>query len=118
MAEELTNIVLCGANSYNQKYYFNKAFDRLPESIKEELQVLCVWFTEDIGGILTFEFEPDGSLVMKTEADESDFYYDEIGAGMKLHQMQTTKRELMESLELFFKVVMLHQPLEEAGANL
>lgn len=112
MAEELTNIVLCGANSYNQKYYFNHAFDRLPDAVKQELQVMCVWFTEDIGGILTMEFQPDGSLILKTEADDSDYYYDEVGAGMKLHQMQFEKRELMESLELFFRTVLLHQPLE------
>ena len=113
MAEELTNIVLCGANSYNQKYYFNHAFDRLPDAVKQELQVMCVWFTEDIGGILTMEFQPDGSLILKTEADDSDYYYDEVGAGMKLHQMQFEKRELMESLELFFRTVLLHQPLEQ-----
>ena len=83
MAEKLTNIVLCGANSYNQKYYFNHAFDRLPDAVKQELQVMCVWFTEDIGGILTMEFQPDGSLILKTEADDSDYYYDEVGASLK-----------------------------------
>ena len=30
-------IVLCGANAYNQKYYFNEEFDSLPESVKKEL---------------------------------------------------------------------------------
>ena len=107
------NTVLCGANSYLQKYYFNQEFRLLPDSIKDELQILCVWFTEDIGGILTLEFEPDGTLVLKTRADESDYYYDEIGAGLKLHQMQITKRELFESLELFYRTFVLKQPLEE-----
>ena len=45
-------VVLCGANSYQQKYYFNKEFKRLPESIQQELQIMCVLFTEDIGGVL------------------------------------------------------------------
>ncbi len=114
----MANTVLCGANSYNQKYYFNKEFDKLPSAIKDELQVMCVWFTEDIGGVLTLEFEPDGSLVMKTEADESDYYYDEVGAGLKLHQMQVTKQELMESLELFYRIMILKQPFSQAGENL
>lgn len=35
-------IVLCGANAYEQKYYFNEAFKALPESIQEELHILCV----------------------------------------------------------------------------
>ena len=28
-------IVLCGANSYDMKYYFNEQFDGIPESIKD-----------------------------------------------------------------------------------
>ena len=46
------NIILCGANSYQQKYYFNEKFKLLPENIKKELQIMCVLFTEDVGGIL------------------------------------------------------------------
>ncbi len=115
---ESSNTILCGANSYSQKYYFNKVFDKLPAAIKEELQVMCVWFTEDIGGLLTLEFEPDGTLLMKTAADDADYYYDEIGAGLKLHQMQVEKQELMESLELFYRLMILKQPFEEAGADL
>lgn len=112
-SEESNNVVLCGANSYLQKYYLNQMFTGLPESIREELQVMCVWFTEDIGGILTLEFEPDGTLIMKTAADDMDYYYDEIGAGLKLHQMQIEKRELLESLELYYRVVVLKQPLTQ-----
>ena len=51
------NTVLCGANSYEQKYYFNQDFDSLPESVKRELQVMCVLYTEDVGGILTLDPE-------------------------------------------------------------
>lgn len=109
------NVVLCGANSYEQKYYLNQEFAALPEAIKEDLQVMCVWFTEDIGGILTLEFEPDGTLIMKTAADDMDYYYDEIGAGLKLRQMQKQKKELMTSLELYYRVMFLHETLEEAG---
>ena len=39
------NIILCGANSYQQKYYFNEKFKLLPENIKKELQIMCVLFT-------------------------------------------------------------------------
>ena len=31
-------IVLCGANSYERKFYINPDFEALPESIKEELE--------------------------------------------------------------------------------
>ena len=46
------NVVLCASNSYEKKYYFNPDFDRLPEDIKNELKIMCVLFTEEVGGIL------------------------------------------------------------------
>ena len=39
-------IVLCAANSYEQKYYLNPEFEMLPESIKQELNIMCVLYTE------------------------------------------------------------------------
>ena len=33
-------IVLCGANAYEQKYYFNEKFAGIPDSIKDELHVI------------------------------------------------------------------------------
>ena len=103
------NVVLCGANSYDQKYYLNQEFSALPDAVKQELQIMCVWFTEDVGGILTLEFEPDGTLIMKTTADDMDYYYDDIGAGLKLHQLQRQKRELMSSLEMYYRVMFLNK---------
>jgi len=73
------NIVLCGASAYEQKYYFNQDFNSLPEVVKQELQIMCVLFTEEVGGILTLEFDEDGSLQLKTEALEADGRYDDIG---------------------------------------
>ena len=71
--------VLCGANSYVEKYYLNEQFSGLPESIKQELQIMCVMYTEDIGGIILLEFMPDGRLQFKVEAEENDYLFDEIG---------------------------------------
>ena len=101
------NIVLCGASSYEQKYYFNPDFNSLPESIKQELQIMCVLYTEDIGGILTLEFDEDGNLQFKTEALDADAMYDEIGSVLKIRELQRTKVELLESLELYYKVAIL-----------
>ena len=44
-------IVLCAANAYEQKFYLNPEFDALPGNVKEELQIMCVLYTEDVGGI-------------------------------------------------------------------
>lgn len=113
--EERENMVLCGANSYEQKYYFNEKFKALPEHIKKELQIMCVVFTEEVGGILILEYEPDGTLEFKVQADEHDYLFDEIGSGLKIRQYQREKRELLEALELYYRVVFLGEQLE--GAN-
>ena len=105
-------MVLCGANSYTQKYYLGEQFAMLPEQIKEELQIMCVLFTEDIGGILTMEFVPDGSLEFKVQVDDHDYLFDEIGSGLKIRQFQREKRELLESLELYYRVVFLGEKIE------
>lgn len=111
------NIVLCGASSYEQKYYFNPDFNSLPESIKQELQIMCVLYTEDIGGILTLEFDEDGNLQFKTEALDADAMYDEIGSVLKIKELQTEKKELLESLELYYRVFFLGENLEEDAEN-
>ena len=109
MNEEL---VLCAASAYEQKFYLNPEFDALPESIKEELQIMCVFYTEDVGGILMLVFDEDGNLELKVEHAENDFAFDEIGSVLKIKQLQQTKRELFESLELFFKVFYLGEEME------
>ena len=40
--------VLCGASAYEEKFYFNEAFESLPESIQEELKIMCVLYTNDV----------------------------------------------------------------------
>ena len=99
--------VLCGASAYEEKYYFNRQFDSLPENVKKELQIMCVLFTEDVGGVLTLEYDEKGNLEFKVMAADDDFNYDEIGSGLKIRQYQREKRELLESLELYYRVFFL-----------
>ena len=92
-------VVLCGANSYNEKYYLNPDFQKLPQGIQDELKLMCVLYTEDVGGTLTLKFDEDGELIFETAADEGDLLYDEIGSVLKVKQLQNTKQEL-----LYYKV--------------
>ena len=106
------NMVLCGANAYEQKYYFNKEFDRLPESVKDELHIICVLFTEEVGGIFTIGFEEDGELIFTTQAADEDYLYDEIGAGLLIRKIKDTKQELLQSLSLYYRVMILHEEID------
>ncbi|MDO4523468.1 MAG: DUF6145 family protein [Eubacteriales bacterium] len=97
-------VVLCGASAYNQKFYLNEDFDSLPQQIKDELKIMCVLYVQDIGGVLTLEFDEEGTLCFHTEAEENDFGYDDIGSVLKIRQLQRTKTELLEALEMYYKV--------------
>lgn len=105
--------VLCVANSYTQKYYLNPAFGRLPSGILDELKMLSVAYTEECGGIFTMVFDEEGNLQLTTYADDGDFYYDEISAGLKINQMRLKNQELFSALEAFYRIVFLG--MEDAG---
>jgi len=106
---EENRMVLCGANAYEKKYYFNQKFSGIPESIKNELHIICVLFTEEVGGIFTIVFEEDGSLTMETNAEEDDIYYDEISSGLLVNKIRQTRQELFESLSLYYRVFILKE---------
>ena len=101
------NVVLCASSAYEQKFYLNEDFNSLPDGIKEELKIMCVLFTEEIGGVLTLEFDEDGTLLLNVTSDEGDLLFDEIGSVLKVKEIQRNKEELLESLELFYKVFFL-----------
>ena len=100
-------VILCGSSSYEKIFYFNPEFDSLPKQIKDELQIMCVLFTEEVGGILELVFDEEGNLLFRTDADENDLLYDDIACGMFIKKMQYEKRELLESLEMFYRVFFL-----------
>ena len=81
------NVILCVASKYEEKYYLNEDFENLPSSIQRELQIMCVLFTEEIGGILTLEFDKAGNLNFITAANEGDLLYDDIGSALKIKQI-------------------------------
>lgn len=112
--KEAEPVVLCGANSYEQKYYFNQDFKNLPEEVQKELQVMCVLFTEDVGGVLTLRFTSGGTLEFQVFAEDWDYLFDEIGSGLLIRKYQKEKKELLESLELYYKIRFLGMPAEEA----
>ena len=106
------NEFLCAASAYDKKFYLNEAFDGLPQSVKDELKIMCVLFTEDVGGILSVEFDLDGTLLLKTEADEGDLLYDEIGAALKVKRLRLEKEDTFVALEMYYKVFCLGEEAE------
>ena len=106
-------VVLCGANSYEEKYYLNPDFEQLPDDVKNELKIMCVLFTEDVGGTLQLVFDAEGNLEFRTEVEEGDLLYDEIGSVLKIKQLRSEKQELLEALQMYYRVVFLGEGLKE-----
>lgn len=107
-------MVLCGSNSYTKKFYLAPEFEGLPTQVKEELKILCVLFTEEVGGAITMSFdEEDGQLILQTSCDEGDLLYDDIGSGLLVKKLRQEREEFFEALELYYKVFILKQDIEE-----
>ena len=106
-------MVLCAANKYEMKYFFNKNFDRIPKSIQDELHIISVLFVQEVGGIFKIVFDEDGDITMETESDEDDFLYDDISAGLMVAEIKRTRQEMFESLRMFYKVFILKEDTEE-----
>ena len=105
-------VILCAATAYEQKYYLNENFSSLPQTIKDELQIMCVLYTAEIGGIFSLQYDEEGNLYMNVVAEEDDFSFDEIGSALKIKALQNEKRDLLESLEKYYKAVILHEDLD------
>ncbi len=95
--------ILCACSAYEQKFYLNPRYGSLPSSVKEELKIISVSLTENVGGVFTMEFEEDGTLYLSTTAKENDFCYDEIGSYLKIKQLRNQYGDLLEGLEEYYK---------------
>ena len=107
----MEKVVLCGANGYEGKYYLNPAFNKIPEPIKKELNIICVLFTEEVGGIITIGFDEEGELEITTQASDDDYMYDEIASGLLVSKIRATRQDLFESLNLFYRVIVLGEDI-------
>ena len=59
------------------------------------------------------EYEEDGTLEFRHTTSEYDGYFDEIGADLKIKQYRRERQDLLEALELYFKVFYLGEDIEE-----
>ena len=105
-------VVLCGANSYEEKYYLNPDFDQLPGQVKDELKIMCVLYVHDVGGILTLLVEENGELCFEVTSEEFDPMFDDIGSQLKIKELQTEKRDLLAALQMYYRVFFLGEEQE------
>ena len=98
-------VILCVSNSYEMKYYLNPLFEKLPEAVKAELKIMCVFFSEEVGGIMILLFDREGELKIKVKIADADVLFDEIECDLRIKELQQTKQELLNSISLYYKVI-------------
>ncbi len=97
--------VLCAANGYEEKFYFNDKYAKLPKEVKDELKIMCVLFVEDIGGVLSLEFDKDGNLEFSCRVADDDFNFDDIGCELKIRKLRKEKKDLLLAVELYHRML-------------
>ena len=103
------HVVLCGANAYEEKYWLNPLFEKIPASIREELRAICVLFTQEAGGIFTLVFNEEGQLEGEAFADEEDITYDHISARLLTGEVRRRRADRFHMLELYYRICVLHE---------
>ena len=98
-------VILCVSNSYEMKYYLNPLFEKLPEAVKAELKIMCVFFSDEVGGIMILLFDKEGELKIKVKIADADVLFDEIECDLRIKELQQTKQELLNSISLYYKVL-------------
>ena len=113
----MSNVTLCVSNAYQKKFYLNENFNGLPQHIKDELKIMCVLYVHDVGGILTLVYEEDGELCFEVTSEEFDPMFDDIGSQLKIKELQREKQDLLQALQLYYRVFFLGEDVEEEPAE-
>lgn len=116
--EKEEKIVLCASSRYSKKFYISEEFSDIPDQIKRELKIMCVLFTEDVGGVLEILYDKKGDIHLRTISNSDDYFYDEIGSEYKMRKMRNEKQELFQSLRLYYRVMKLGISPSEAALEI
>ena len=84
--------ILAAANAEKQKYFLEPEFRELPESIQEEVRVICVLLAQKLNCTFLMGFDEAGELYFETVRREDDFDFDEIGAGLEIGALRRGKK--------------------------
>jgi|GEM_PF-920775 len=102
---EGNNVVLCAANAYNQKFFLNPDYNNLPDDVKNQLKIISVEYTEEIGGIFLMEFNRENKLVLKSMHEDGDVMFDDDNSRKKIDQIAEKYEALFSKLETYFAAI-------------
>ena len=74
---------------------------------------MCSFHRRDWRNFRHWKFDDHGNLQFKTEATEADGFYDDIGGALKIKKLRVEKEELLESLEMYYRVFFLGEDVDK-----
>ena len=97
--------IMAAASFDKQKYYMDEEFLSLPQSIKDEVQTICVYLAEKLmcTFIVGFHTE-DGDVYFETVRSEEILDFDDIGAELEIKALQKEKTELIKALKIWYLI--------------
>ena len=98
--------VLAGASREKQKYFFEPAFNEIPQAVKDEIRNICILMAARLGCTFLMSFEETGDLVFEIIKNEGDFDFDDIGAELEIKSLKSEKKELIKALKLWYVINM------------
>ena len=104
--------VLAGASREKQKYFFEPAFNEIPQAVKDEIRNICILMAERLGCTFLMSFEETGDLVFEIIKNEGDFEFDDIGAELEIKSLKSEKKELIKALKLWYVINMTDEGIK------
>ena len=104
--------VLAGASREKQKYFFEPAFNEIPQAVKDEIRNICILMAERLGCTFLMSFEETGDLVFEIIKNEGDFDFDDIGAELEIKSLKFEKKELIKALKLWYVINMTDEGIK------
>lgn len=96
--------ILAAASWEKQKFYFSSEYDAIPQSIKQDIQIICVTMAEKLCCTFIMRFDEDGNVYFETVRGEDNFDFDEIGAELEIKEIQRKDKELLNALRLWYLI--------------
>ncbi len=94
--------VIGAASWENQKYFFDPEFNALPDSIKEEIRIICVVMAQRLGCTFLMGFKDEGDVYFEIVKGENAYDFDDIGADLEIKSLTKEKEELIKALKVWY----------------
>lgn len=96
--------ILAAASFEKQKYFFEPGFNEMPQSIKQEVRILCVSAAEKLLCTFSIGFYEDSEVFFEVLKPEDSIDFDDIGAELEIKEIQRKEREFLKALSLWHSI--------------